>query len=262
MSSEFVFNCPFCGQHVRAFAEHVGSRMSCPRCQNQLSVPDPLDKDGSGGRLVAYKVFTDEEMMQIRIQDSRFGDLAMGLTHNKYWQFVLLAELLHHSLEPLRVVLVDEHHEQALALDPAPDHALYAGQLDAKVNEFYGLLYLLYDVMNNHIQPAWEQDSALEIIKAAQHTRAIMGRLEQFQLSVYALPMPEEYPFPLLQDLIKTWVPHCWQTMDALVRMLLEQRTQRRLQLHEQLLQVSFVPPSMAQYFIARAHLPQGAVAR
>ena len=257
MSSAFKFGCPSCGQHIRAYDEHVGSYIECPACHQNILVPDPLEDPTSRDKTAVHKLFSEEEQALIQKEGREIFDLSIALTHRKYWQFILLAEMLRRGLTPLRATVLDLGRQQAVLPDMIKDHEVYAEQIRAKTNEYFGILYVLYDCVSNHLLQALEQDSATRVIACAHQARQAIERLQAFHLSIFTLAFPRDYPYPEIIGVLKGWTPFAWQGLDQLVNLLLATRVQRRLQLHEQLLQVSFAPPTIHLFFHHLQHLPK-----
>lgn len=257
MADGFKFNCPLCSQHIRAFEEHIGSHLQCPGCHKTITIPDPLDDFSNGDRLVQYKHFEEDEIFAVLEEGRDIHDIAIGLTHNKYWQFVLASELLFRSLSPLKRAVLNVGREQAQLEEFLLDHDPYIQIIEQKANEFFGILYMLGELINNQVLPNLQQDSVIKIVDTGKVFDAALQRLIKFNDSVYETALPPDYPYPELQGIMKGWCQFCWQGVNQFAELLHDHRIQRRAKLHGQQVQVTISPPTLSQFFIALTRLPK-----
>lgn len=255
MPKGFKFNCTSCNQSIRAYPEHIGCKLQCPHCGQSLRVPDPLDEKPD--ELVQHKLFTEEELALIAHFDPEFRDMALGLSHSRYWQYTLAARLIQHEVQPMQGVVLDIAREQAKLDEWLKDHDRFIALVRDKANEFFGILYLLQDMMVNQFEPSLRQDSVERIVDAVRRMSMAFQRLTDYHQSLFATALPPEYPYQELQGIMKGWVPFCWQSVRSMAEKMQVVRVQRRCTVLEQRLQASFAPPTLSQFFITINYLPR-----
>lgn len=258
MSDDVIkFSCHQCGQHIRAFTEHIGQTLMCPSCKGMITVPPNSETPGEEEALVVVRKFSDEELNLIRREGTGAYEAYIGGAVRKYWQFALMADLLTKRLRPLQQSVLDIMRQQTVYEREVVTHSQFVKFIDEKAEEFFSILFQLCDRMTDDLDRVLYQDNLHSIIGFANQMGAIVLRLKTFHDSIFERPLPQEPPYTELQGAMKSWAPFCWQSLNNVIEELRSLSVRKQDDSSWKAVQMSFAPPTLHEFYYHKLTLPE-----
>ncbi len=251
------FSCYQCSQHIRAFREHIGESIMCPSCGTMITVPAVSQFDEKVEELVVQRKFTDEELDLIRQEGAGAYEAFIGGAVSKYWQFALVADLLTKRLSPLQQSVLDLMRRQVIYDREVVNHGPFIKFVNAKAEEFFGILYMLTDRLAGELDRVIYEDNLSQIITFSNQVGVVILRLRKFHDSIYEQPLPGEYPYPELQGIMKSWAPHCWQSIKNVTEELRQLSVRKRNDGSWKAMQMAFAPALLHEFYYHLKFLPE-----
>jgi hypothetical protein len=249
----FKFSCPFCAQHVRAYEEHCGDTIECPGCAEEFIVPlrSYALKNEIGLNPDEPRLFDDEELDQLYEESPAVRDMLIGATNVNCWEFTVTSHLLRTKLSVLENLLA-EHMEAPPKVKRGGSPAEDVAFLDTVFRQFCGAFDQSYLLLISDLNGAMYRDSVTDIIRFIERVGVQSAQIESAYRNLISGTVSDTSPSPEMVGMLKDWAVHYWSTIVWVADQLehLSETTGRK---HE--FQISLVPPSIYEYYHARASI-------
>ena len=245
----FKFTCPFCGQRIKAYSEHIGGVVSCPGCNEELSVPNPdtgfhhleHTREGMWG-------FSQEEWMLLSGEDYEAVERIICYARQLWWECGAAAELLTarlKNLEATSAVPMETHYHEGTR----EDLVAFAYWARDATKEFCDILNFTYHVITSALQEAAVSNSFVPVIRFGDRIGREVNRAKAFHDGLFETSLPQEGPCPTMHQIIASWAPYLCQCLVEIAEQLRERANHQRdldmrLGLH-----ISLFPANMPQLF-------------
>lgn len=255
--NSFKFGCPYCAQHIRAYDEHIGETITCPRCQADIVVPNPYKWVASSYEVDSElaSVYSPAEMLALSGEAAPLRQKVLAIPKQDAWELAALATILEDRLEPLNQALATLPATPTLDLAGAFDQKALYRELDDHLSRLLTLLYSSYDVLLYALPPAMTRGSLVLIVDLGNRLGTEAQQLAAFQVALAARRIPSVAPFPELHQSLLSWVPHVAHSLNDLTTWLRARASLPREEASTLQLQMSIVPPAIHHYLTLRQEL-------
>ncbi|MEM2915449.1 MAG: hypothetical protein QXH91_08655 [Candidatus Bathyarchaeia archaeon] len=263
----FKVSCPYCSQHIRVFPEHIGMEINCPTCGGLLLIPDPNQfvSDSAQESLTLSTPeqnieippgFQQEEWILLQEEDYDIVERIVQLNREMWWECGALGimiearlRIIHDHIYPAREIFYHPGTQE--------EHIAYLYFLDQKIRDFFDIQNFIYRIMTHDLLRVCVRNNLLAIIQFAHSLGREITRLRDFHDQLYEHSLPQEQPFPEIQDIIVNWAPYIYERLSECSHQLLEKYHGPRGAWSDARLHSSFFPPTIPQLFTLRMRLHQ-----
>ncbi len=263
----FKFGCPHCTQHIRAFLEHVGYQINCPTCGQALLVPDPrgvdpnavvmgeeYDSEPPADFAEDTHGFSYEEWELLQDEDYEAVETISNLDRDLWWECGAAAELI-----AARLRLLDEavSPEREIFYHPGThdEHIAFIYHINQRAQDFFDIMNFIYHAMSHELQRISVRNSLTSVIELADRVGREIHRLKDFHDFLYEHSLPQEQPFPEIQQIMVNWAPYVYSGLQQCVNQLREHSRGEKGSWADARMHVSLFPANLPTFFILKDQL-------
>ena len=275
MTASIVFNCVHCEAAFSVTEQHLGDEVSCPECDGGNLLPtaeeyygaetvtgmQPIDDAdlepaprGQHGQTASGlpDFFSDAEWTDLAHSDRAVYNAVYDWSARRAWRFAFMAGMLRSRLTNLRATVNEPlEYTRTLSLFRSSNkanaammkHASRFIYLSSNLNQQVGT-YLWYTLFQHGLAPHYEFFDRIS---------PWITQLAEFHADLEEMPMLSDEAGNEMQECMAQWVPWVWHALDHLADSL--DRISHEDQRHDSRSrpQLSILPPSLHQFFIAQA---------
>lgn len=267
----YTFSCPKCNQNYSAEAAFVGLEIECSECGSEFQIPGgnkshaeisrkEFDKTATVISSVKATRLENQQINSLLIESFDQDELSLiedameipldslrELKVEDCWEYGIVAELLTKRLAPLRDLISTKNREKEIKKAWGAKRLRFKKIVKNYFNEIFKLWHSLYNLMVKELNKVLSCKDIHAIFLFSEKMNLLTNDLIEIHEKIDNESIPNEANYIELHELMRSWVPSCYESLVLLTDTLRRNshRSRRYKGIHPQ---ISLIPTNLYRF--------------